>query len=362
MAKIPITVLMPVYNAKIYLAKSIETILEQTYEDFEFLIIDDGSTDNSLEILHSYRDSRIKLIRQDNLGVAAALRLGVELAKGEYLARMDADDESLPDRLEIQKRVLDQNPQACLVHGMHNLIDKNGTIIMKDCGKGWTEGKGKWLLLWANIIIHPTVMLRTRVLREHRLNYRLETNGAEDFDLWNRLAPFGEFLFIPQVLLRYRIHKKSITSVNSGYKQFQIYSRIILENFARYHIKITKEIAEELAIISGGTSVNPLTFRYRHLPNCLLLLIQNLSNKFIQLTSVSSKELLPVQSKQLIQWARCLLHISKIYAGKLLYRGFSLHKKIALTRLFYLASFALILPKYSLLWINQKRNRRLISD
>jgi hypothetical protein len=150
--------------------------------------------------------------------------------------------------------------------------------------------------------------------------------------------------------------------VKSENKQMQLYAKIILKNFAKYDIKITKEIAEELAIISGGTSVNPLTFTYRHLPNCFLFLIQDLSNKFIQLTFVSRKELLPVQSEQLIRWARCLLHISKIYAGKLLYTGFSLHKKVALTRLFWLTSFALMLPKYFLLWINQKRTRKLISD
>lgn len=360
MAEIPITVLMPVYNAGIYLAKSIETILGQTYGDFEFLIIDDGSTDNSSEILQSYRDSRIKIIRQDNQGVAASLRLGVELSQGEYIARMDADDESLPDRLEIQKKAMDRNREVALCYGRHDLMDEQGHFL-RPCQKdGFSNVVTKWLLIWNNVLTHPTVMIRKKTLQENNLNYRLETNGAEDFDLWNRLSLVGEFLFLPQVLLRYRLHPNSVNRINSGKRQFRGYSIVIRENFQRYGLTVSAELAEELVIISGQTRENSLTYPYRNLPDRLLFLLEELSGRFSQLISIQPQALSCIQAEQLVRWSRCLLQSSKKAAFNLLKKAFQLHGKVALNRIFILTLSALLLPKSTLTWINNTRTRPLI--
>ena len=356
---LPITVLMPVYNGEKYLNAAVKSILSQNYSDFEFLIINDGSTDNTPKILESFRDPRIKIIHIENRGVAAALRLGVELSQGEYIARMDADDESLPGRLEIQKRVLDRNPQVCLVHGRHDLMDKNGTVIIKNCGKEWPEGEGKWLLLWANIITHPTVMIRTRVLRQHCLNYRTETNGAEDFDLWNRLGPFGEFLPIPRVLIRYRLNPDSVNRGDSGKKQWEGYTMVIRDNFQRFGLDLSLETAEELAILSGQTFTNPLSYPYRFLPGKLFELFEGLSKHFVEKTSVSREDLNPVQAGQLVRWSRFLLQSSKKTALLLLLAAGGKHRKIAFSRLFLMTLSALFLPKTVLSRINKSRTRPL---
>ena len=108
---------MPVYNSERYVARAVKSILDQTFRDFEFLVINDGSTDRSIDIIREFNDPRIRVIDTENQGVAAALRLGMEMARGTYIARMDADDESLPNRLEIEKHCLDAHPEVAVVHG-----------------------------------------------------------------------------------------------------------------------------------------------------------------------------------------------------------------------------------------------------
>jgi glycosyltransferase involved in cell wall biosynthesis len=360
MADIPITVLMPVYNAGIYLAKSIDTILGQTYRDFEFLIIDDGSTDSSSEILHSYRDSRIRIIRQENQGVAAALHLGVDLSQGEYIVRMDADDESTPDRLEIQKKTMDRNPQVVLCYGLHDLMDEQGHFL-RTCQKNdFSNVVTKWLLIWNNILTHPTVMIRKKTLQENNLNYRLETNGAEDFDLWNRLSFYGDFLFIPQVLLRYRLRPGSVNRVNLGERQFRGYSIVIQENFKKFGLPISPELADELVVISGQTPRNPITYSYRFLPEVLLVLSEDLAQRFSERMSVELNEILPILAGQMVRWARFLLHHSKKSSFNLLKNAFRLNRQLTLNHIFLLTLFALLLPQRTLKRINIKRSRPLI--
>jgi glycosyltransferase involved in cell wall biosynthesis len=361
MTETPVTVLMPVYNAQAYLSKAIDSILRQTFGDFEFLIIDDGSTDDSTRILNSYRDNRIRIIYQENKGVAASLRLGVDLARGEYITRMDADDESLPDRLAIQKKVLDENPQGVLAYGLHDLIDEQGTLLRSNQGAGYFDGTAKWLLLWMNIFTHPTVMIRTRTLWSHQLNYRLETNGAEDFDLWNRLSAAGTFIFVPQVLIRYRLNSQSVNRINKGERQFRGYALVIKENFQRIGIPIAPELAEELVVISGQTPQNPLTYPYRYLPEALSQLMEKSSKKFSDLMAIDEKDLLPIQAEQSVRWARYLLHVSRKESFLLLIRALFNHIATGSSSLFWMTIAALLLlPKSTILRINQKRTQPLI--
>ncbi|MBI4763550.1 MAG: glycosyltransferase family 2 protein [Deltaproteobacteria bacterium] len=358
--EIPVTVLMPVYNVQPYLEKAVESILRQTFGDFEFLIIDDGSTDKSPEILQSYPDPRIRVIHQENQGVAAALRLGVSLSRGQYIARMDADDESLPDRLEIQKKILDQNPEAVLGYGLHDLMDEKGDIIRNRQGEGFSTSITKWLLIWMNVFTHPTIMIRTRALRENQINYRLETNGAEDFDLWNRLSFYGDFLFVPEVLLKYRIHADSVNRLNLGERQFRSYSLVVRENFRRYGLTISDEMAEELVVISGQTSKNPLTFPYRYLPNKLSVFSEEIARKFSSTKSIDTKKLFEVRAGQLLRWARCLLQSSRKGSFILLMKAVQLRKSFVVNRLFLLTFLSLFLPERTLVRINEKRTRPLI--
>jgi glycosyltransferase involved in cell wall biosynthesis len=360
MTETPVTVLMPVYNAQAYLSRAIDSILRQTFGEFEFLIIDDGSTDDSAAILHSYRDNRIRIIHQKNQGVAASLRLGVDLARGEYITRMDADDESLPDRLAIQRKALDENPLGVLAYGLHDLIDEQGNLLRSNQGAGYSDGTAKWLLLWMNIFTHPTVMMRTQALRTRQINYRNETNGAEDFDLWNRLSLAGTFLFTPKVLLRYRLNPNSVNRADREDRQFHGYSVVIRENFSRYGLSISSELAEELVVISGQTNRNPLTFPYQHLPEKLHSLSKELLRKFNQTLSIAPNELASVQSDQWIRWARYFLHCSKENSIKLLLNAFLLHPRVLFGRIFLLTSVSLLLPEKISMRVNRWRTRPLI--
>lgn len=359
MPEIPITVLMPAYNVQTYVGNAVESILNQTFPDFELLIIDDGSTDKTPAILSSYNDPRIKIIRQSNQGVASALRLGIERAAGLYIARMDADDESLPKRLETQKKYLDQHPEAVLVYGLHHLMDAQGEILRTGQGAGFPNVLAKWLLLWMNVFTHPTVMFRARTLREHQLNYRLETNGAEDFDLWNRLSLTGEFFFIPEVFIQYRLHAQSVNRMDGGQRQLQGIAAVIGENFSRYGVALPPEGARELAVISGQTQINPLTYPYVYLLNRLHFLQRDLTEKFTFGMRAAPKALGPVQAAQLTRWARYVVQVSKRYAFKLLLEALRRDPTVIRTRVFGLTFLISLVPRSLLSAINRHRTQPL---
>ena len=159
-----VTVLMPVYNGEIYLAEAIESILNQTFADFEFLIIDDGSTDNTWGILSSYNDNRIRLTRNPkNVGLIESLNNALTLAIGHYIARIDADDISLPKRLEKQKEFLDKNLEIALVGSWVEIIDRQGKRIGYQKFL-WDDSLIRWQLLFKTTFAHSAIMARRDVL------------------------------------------------------------------------------------------------------------------------------------------------------------------------------------------------------
>jgi len=210
----PISVVMAVYNSEQTAPESIESILQQTFGDFEFIIVDDGSTDSTEEILHAYArlDNRIKLYTQENLGLIASLNRHCRLAKGRYIARMDADDVSSPDRFEKQFRFLEAHPEIGVL----------GTWIQDI---GWKDSQGvswpvpsdphviRWFLLFGNCIAHPSVMMR-RDLLERLGYYRPEALHVEDYDLWIRASEVTELANMSEVLLRYRLSEGSVSNRN----------------------------------------------------------------------------------------------------------------------------------------------------
>lgn len=205
-----ITVLMPVYNGERYLHESIESILTQTFTDFEFLIINDGSTDRSIDIIQTYHDPRIKLISNDkNMKLIATLNKGLKLAQGKYIARMDCDDISLPTRLEKQFLFMERNT---------NIGVCGSWIQLLGIGEGHIEKYPtdsddiQASLLFYCAIAHPTVMIRTEMLRKHNLEYDSKHLHAEDYGLWKRCSTLFPLANIPEVLLKYRIWNESVSN------------------------------------------------------------------------------------------------------------------------------------------------------
>jgi len=202
---------MPVYNTALFLRNSIESILNQTFTDFEFIIIDDGSTDGSFEIIKSYKDPRIVLVRNiENKGLVFSLNSAISIAKGEFIARMDSDDISTKDRFEIQYQFLKENNNFILCSSSYELIPSKSIIR-----PGITNDAIRNVLFLSNPICHPSVMLRRKVLIENNLSYNNYFYTAEDLLLWTELTQFGEFKIFSEVLLKYRIHCNQISTIKS---------------------------------------------------------------------------------------------------------------------------------------------------
>lgn len=215
-----VTVLMPVYNGELYLRDAINSILNQTYTDFEFLIIDDGSTDNSAKIVKSYSDIRIRLIQNGkNLGLVVSLNKGIKLSQGEYIARMDCDDVSVTRRLEKQVSFLDTNAHVSAVAAHIRFMNADGEVTgywdndLKT--NSWSEIYS--LLPKDDCIAHPTVVIRRTISLKYP--YRsVQKNTTADWDLWLRMAADGNIIEkLNEVLLKYRVHFDSVTMyLNNG--------------------------------------------------------------------------------------------------------------------------------------------------
>jgi glycosyltransferase involved in cell wall biosynthesis len=212
-----VTVLMPVYNGERYLREALESILRQTFSDFEFLIIDDGSRDGTSTILRSYHDERIRVVENGrNLGLIATLNKGLQMARGEYVARMDADDISLPQRLERQLDYMERHREVCVVSSYYYHIDEKYRVF-ETCRP---EPKDflisfKMHVEGYNPICHPAAMFRTKPVRDAG-GYSPEYPHAEDGALWFRLDSLGmKFGVVPRFLFLYRYHPRQITQTRS---------------------------------------------------------------------------------------------------------------------------------------------------
>jgi glycosyltransferase involved in cell wall biosynthesis len=200
---------MSVYNSGLYLTQAIESILNQTFVNFEFIIINDGSKDDSSNIIKSYNDSRIRLIENDgNKGLIYSLNKGIEVAKGKYIARMDADDIAAENRFEKQFSYMEKNEDVGVLSSDY--------IRFNDSSKKYTQSisgddKIKSFLLFSAIICHPTLILRKSVLSANNLAYSSSAKHVEDYDLWTKLALITKFETLNEALLMYRDHENQVS-------------------------------------------------------------------------------------------------------------------------------------------------------
>ncbi|MDN4504246.1 glycosyltransferase [Alteromonadaceae bacterium BrNp21-10] len=208
-----ISIILPVYNCELYVTEAVKSILDQTETRFELIIIDDGSTDKSLVLLKQFKDSRVVLISRENRGLIETLNEGIKLSKGRLIARMDADDISSPLRLEKQLLFFNSNPNVALCCLSLTKIDSNGVKIGENTVSN-TYFICKEELLFGNPIAHPTVMLNTAVIPKDKIYYDKKYIHAEDFELWCRIIKEHKAVKIEQSLFKYRVHAKSVSSLN----------------------------------------------------------------------------------------------------------------------------------------------------
>ncbi len=203
---------MSVYNSEAYLPEAIDSILNQTFDDFEFIIIDDGSKDGSLKIIKSYKDNRIRLISRSNKGLTASLNEGLKLAKGEYIARQDSDDISIPTRLQKEVAYLDANPRVALVGSNYTVMEVDGTKLTTT--NVFTRPADlKLTQITCNQYGHGSIMLRRSILKKTG-DYDDSVGYVEDYDLWTRISRFADIANIEEPLYLYRRNTESITRKN----------------------------------------------------------------------------------------------------------------------------------------------------
>lgn len=214
-----VSVIMPVFNAEAYLAEAVESILSQTFTDFELLAHDDGSTDGSLAILRAFekKDLRVKISSSENQGIVPTLNALIDSAQAPLLARMDADDVCLPERFALQVAYLDEHPENIIVGGGSLVMDADGRIItqiLPPTKHGEIDSNNLKGIVSLN---HPTVMMRKGPVVKCG-GYDPEFSSSQDLDLWLRLAEIGTVGNLSTIVLKYRIHGQSISGMN-GQKQ-----------------------------------------------------------------------------------------------------------------------------------------------
>lgn len=250
-----VSVVLPVFNAEKYVREAVQSILSQSFTNFELIVINDGSSDNTKAILEEFRgqDKRVILVSRENKGLVASLNEGIDLARGVWVARMDADDIALPHRFERQLQWLEQTgADIC-----GSWVQLFGTADRRILKHSQTDDAIKMELLFGSPFAHPTVMMRSVLVKQ--LHYDCTWEKAEDYDLWERAARAGwKMTNVPTVLLLYRQHEMQISTASSV-RQHQL-SQKIRHRYWEYvsdAIKLKKKWIDEVLQLRESYLIKP---------------------------------------------------------------------------------------------------------
>lgn len=224
-----VSVYMPVYNSEKYLKESIQSVLSQTFENYEFIIIDDGSTDNSIQIIKSFKDKRIKLVRNTH-DFIDSLNLGLKLSGSKYIARMDADDIMMPARLEVQYKFMEENQHIDVCSSWHKCFgDRNSVYATNRVNHDEIIES----MIFCNPISNPTTMFRKSIIDKNNIRFNHQFAYAEDYKFWVDVSKVARFEIIPEILLKYRISENQLTTQKNK----------IISSLTK---KIKREVAKEV--------------------------------------------------------------------------------------------------------------------
>lgn len=244
-----ISVLLPVYNSEKYVFEAVQSILQQSYSDFELIILNDGSQDDSEKIIRSFTDQRIQYIRNEkNIGLIATLNNGLKIAKGAFIARMDADDIALPNRLEQQVHFLRNNPDVgmCGTHFIPFGKNNASAPVLPHL-----NDEVRMTLIFRSAMAHPSVMMRKGLIDEFNLSYHVDYPAAEDYKLWTDFALHGKMVNLKEVLLKYRVHENQITQTKVEQKETSL-KKIHADFFNALGVSATDEEFGLHYRLSGG--------------------------------------------------------------------------------------------------------------
>ncbi|MFX0022555.1 MAG: glycosyltransferase family 2 protein [Candidatus Hermodarchaeota archaeon] len=255
-----VTVLMPIYNGETYLNEAIESILNQKYQDFEFLIIDDGSKDRTQQIINSFEDPRIRLIfNEKNIGLSRSLNKGIYLSRGQYIARMDCDDISFPERLLKQVDFMDNHPEVGICGTWVELIGTKTGIVWKYPTE---HDEIRISMVFSSAIAHPSVIMRTKKLKEYNLRYNPDFQIAQDYEFWQRCSKILRLANIPEVLLKYRI-----TSTSHFRSKKNIHEKTLIEIYKSILDEMNIPVSNDELMIHYDISHNNFSNRFIWIKN-----------------------------------------------------------------------------------------------
>lgn len=209
-----VSVIMPAYNVEKYISQAIESILNQTYKNFEFIIVDDASTDNTWKIIQKYKkkDKRIIIIQNKiNVNVSQSLNTAIKITKGKYIARMDADDWSYPYRLEKQVKFMEKNPKVVISGGTMLVCDKNLKLIYKR-SYPLNNNNIRKIIFRSSPFSHPTIIYQSKFII--KINGYKNISLIEDLDLYLRIGYYGQFANISDIIIKHRTRDISLTNTN----------------------------------------------------------------------------------------------------------------------------------------------------
>lgn len=226
-----ISVIIPVFNAERFIKRALESVCNQTYKNLEIIVIDDGSTDSSRDIIDSFKDERVQLFSRENKGLIATLNEGIDRCNGDFIARMDADDICSVTRFEKQFEYLLENPSVGAVFtGIEHINEKGETINIKRSGK--TRFIEPVELIFGCPVCHPTAMFDLTKMDKDEIVYNDSYHLAEDFELWTRIISKTKIGLLNEVLFKYRVHPNSITSKH-GLRQREIAVKALNKNLIK---------------------------------------------------------------------------------------------------------------------------------
>jgi len=313
-----VSVILSVYNGESYISESMESILNQTFRDFELIVINDGSTDRTSEIIKSYSDPRIiNLENEKNIGIARSSNKGLRIARGRYIAIMDADDISLPERFQKQFKFLENNPDIGVCGTWIKVIDKNGTWMKNICYPTSSEVISCSLLFY-DCFANPTTMFRKKIIEELG-EYDPGFIAAMDYDLWTRTIGYYKFSNIPEFLLKYRMHGQNISQDREKrHHEDYIIRKSAIEKFLEHSLSP----GEDMALSTWINPQSKMNLNQILLIDSLLLTIYQKFRLTHKLSDPEIREINLFFANQLFLLALQSKQISRIERLKLIIHGF----------------------------------------
>ena len=249
-----VSVILPVYNAAKYLRRAMESILGQTFTDLELIVVDDGSTDGSADVMRMIHDGRVKLLVKAHAGIVSALNMGLEAARGEFIARQDADDYSHRRRLEMQVRFLAKRSDVGVCGTDVFVFSDSHRQVVK-----WPHDPDecRFYALTGPPVCHATVMMRKALLDDHGLRYSAEFPHAEDFELWSRMVGLTGFANVRRVLYHNHMHGRQVTQTHAGESEASR-SALAQRQLSPLGVRLSDD---EVACLVGRSAGGPVDLR-----------------------------------------------------------------------------------------------------